>query len=448
MFRCFYLLSMCIGLAAAASVNAACYRITATNTNASSNYYTEPGKGTGAAWDGSVDTAGTEGSLPKLINMNNSLFQPNGTLLATGIADFLQSGSKPYTAEQILYRCTASEEGKLFEFYATNGDNAYAGMYEVGSASGLPETYSTWVTGMGIRVTNLATGEYYSRYWKSRPLTNLDRDSLGWILVKAKNFSNAKIELYRLDAAKGANTTGGNYTLSQPATYIAFQSSDKSTALKVGADSATQYNGWYTEWPGAVNLYNRMYTRRSATCFMDNVTPHIRFPTMSVQALQAGATTLRAITIQFQCQTGAPASTGVKAIASGVKADQTAMGIMAQPENASAAITEGLGFAGSGISYLLSDGYGIQPGIASGVGVQISRPNGTPMNLLSTLKGAVLGGNAAGWYPVLDDATAGGTTNGMTRYTKTLNATFKALPGKTVTAGKYNATAQVIIQVQ
>ncbi|MGL5389124.1 MAG: fimbrial protein, partial [Enterobacterales bacterium] len=33
-------------------------------------------------------------------------------------------------------------------------------------------------------------------------------------------------------------------------------------------------------------------------------------------------------------------------------------------------------------------------------------------------------------------------------YTKTLNATLKALPGKTVTAGKVSATAQVIIQVQ
>ncbi|MFA9206756.1 MAG: fimbrial protein [Yersinia sp. (in: enterobacteria)] len=36
----------------------------------------------------------------------------------------------------------------------------------------------------------------------------------------------------------------------------------------------------------------------------------------------------------------------------------------------------------------------------------------------------------------------------MTTYTKTLNATLKALPGKTVTAGKVSATAQVIIQVQ
>ncbi|VFS46115.1 fimbrial protein [Budvicia aquatica] len=100
------------------------------------------------------------------------------------------------------------------------------------------------------------------------------------------------------------------------------------------------------------------------------------------------------------------------------------------------------------MSYLLSDGYGTDPLVASGVGIQISRPNGTVLNLLSTLSGSVLGGNNAGWYPVLDDATPGAVVSGVTTYTKTVNATLKALPGKTVTAGKVTATAQVIIQVQ
>lgn len=115
------------------------------------------------------------------------------------------------------------------------------------------------------------------------------------------------------------------------------------------------------------------------------------------------------------------------------------MGIRVNPANAAAAVSAGLGTTGSGVSYLLSDGYGTDSTVASGVGIQISRTNGSALNLLSTLSGSALGGNAAGWYPVLDGATAGAVVSGMTTYTKTLNATLKALPGKTVTAGKKSA---------
>lgn len=441
-------LLMLTGLSLAAPAWATCYRITSTTTNASSNYYTEPGKGTGASWSGATDTSGSTGTLPTVVNLNNSTFQPDGTLIASGTVGILDAGAQAYSADQILFRCTADEAGKLFEFYATNGDATYAGNKEVGSAYGLPESYQTYSNGMALRATNMVTGEYYSRYWKSRPLTNLDTDSLGWILIKAKNFSDTKVELFRLSASSGPQTGTGIYPHSQPATYIAFKGGSFSSALSDGADSNSQYSGWYSAWPGAVNLYNRIYIRRSATCSVTNVTPTVRFPMITVSELRAGVTRQMPITIQFNCQTGAPASTGVTAIASGIAANQTAMGILVNPANAAAAVTAGFGTAGSGVSYLLSDGYGTDPSMASGVGIQISRTNGTVMNLLSTLSGSVLGGNAAGWYPVLDDAVPGSVVSGVTSYTKTLNATLKALPGKTVTAGKVSATAQVIIQVQ
>ncbi|TQI81244.1 fimbrial protein [Serratia fonticola] len=439
---------MLSGIALATPGWATCYRITTTNNTPSSNYYTEPGKGTAANWDGSTDSSGSTGTLPTVVNINNSTFQPDGTLLASGTVSILQAGAQTYSADQILFRCTASEAGNLYEFYATNGDATYAGNKEVGSAYGLPESYQTYANGMALRATNMITGEYYSRYWKSRPLTNLDTDSLGWILVKAKNFSDTKVELFRLSNSSGPLTTSGIYPQSQPATYIAFKGGGFSPALTNGADSNSQYSGWYNAWPGAVNLYNRMYLRRSATCSVTNVTPTVRFPIITVAELKAGGTRQMPITIQFNCQTGAPASTGVTALASGVGANQTAMGILVSPANAAAAVAAGFGTTGAGVSYLLSDGYGTDPSVATGVGIQISRNNGTVMNLLSTLSGSVLGGNAAGWYPVLDDATPGTVVSGVTTYTKTLNATLKALPGKTVSAGKVNATAQVIIQVQ
>ncbi|HFV9295601.1 TPA: fimbrial protein [Serratia fonticola] len=432
----------------ATPVWAECYRITAINNTPSSNYYTEAGKGTAANWDGATDTSGSRGTLPSVVNINNNTFQPNGTLIASGTVSIMQAGAQPYSADQILFRCTASEAGKLYEYYATNGDSVYAGAQEVGAAYGLPETYQTYANGMALRATNMVTGEYYSRYWKARPLTNLDTDSLGWILVKAKNFSDTKVELFRLSSAAGSWTGTGMLSWTQPATYIAFRGGSLSNGLTVGADSYSNYYGWYAYWPGAVNLHNRIYIRRSATCSVTNVTPTVIFPRITVAELKAGVTRQMPISIEFNCQTGAPASTGVSAIGSGVGANQTAMGILVNPANAAAAVAAGLGTAGSGVSYLLSDGYGIDPLIATGVGIQISRTNGMAMNLLSTLSGSVLGGNAAGWYPVLDDAVPGTVVSGVTTYTKNLNATLKALPGKTVTAGKVTATAQVIIQVQ
>lgn len=427
---------------------ATCYKITSTDTTVTSPYYTEPGKGTVSNWDGATDSSGSKGTLPTVVNINNSTFQPDGSIISVGIQSFLNSGSSTYTSDQILFRCSADESGKLYEYYATNGDSTYAGMNEVGSSAGITGAYQTYATGMAIRATNLSTGEYYSRYWKARSLTNLDTDSLGWILVKAKNFSNTKIELFRLSASLGGWSGTGIYPFSQPSTYIAFQGGGISSGLTVGGDSLSQSSGWYVYWPGAVNLYNALYIRRSATCSVTNVTPTVIFPVITVAELNSGVTRKMPFSIQFSCQTGAPASNNVAAFANGIAENQTAMGILANSANASTAIVQGFGTAGGGVSYLLSDGYGTDSTVASGVGIQISRSSGSVLNLLSTLSGPVLGGNGAGWYSVLDDATANAAANGVTSYTKTLYATLTALPGKTVTAGKFKATAQIIIQVQ
>lgn len=448
MYKFIKALSLLIAIVLALPAGATCYRITSITTSSSSNYYTEPGKGTAANWDGATDSSGSSGNLPTVVNINNSTFQPNGTLLASGTVSFLQSGAQSYSADQILYRCQASDAGSLFEFYATNGDATYAGNVEVGTAAGLPQSYQTYATGMALRATNLSTGQFYSRYWQSRPLTNLDTDSQGWILVKAKNFSDTKVELFRLSTSNGGMSGTGIYPQSQPATYIAFQGGGVSSGLKIGGDSNSQYDGWYGSWPGAVNLYNHIYIRRSAACSVTNVTPSVLFPTIGVTELKAGVTRQKPITIQFSCQTSSPANTGVTAFASGVAANQTAMGILVNPANAAAAVSAGFGTSGSGVGYLLSDNYGTDPNVATGVGIQFTRTSGATLNLLSTLSGSALGGNTAGWYPVLDDATAGAVVSGVTTYTKTLNTTLKALPGKTVTAGKVRATVQVIIQVQ
>ncbi|AOY02168.1 fimbrial protein [Jeongeupia sp. USM3] len=443
-------LLLAIAVLSSASAWATCYRISYAPggvTDVNSAYYVDPAYGTTGVWSGATDTSGTSGGLPALVNINSSTFQPDGTLLASGTTDFLRSGlEQPYKPEQVLYRCTASEAGQLYEYYATNGDNDWGGMYEDGASAGMPGAYRTYAKGMLIRVTNTITGEYYSRYWKARQLTGLDVDSKGWILVKAKNFAGYKVELLRMNNS-AAWTGSGMYGYSQPAAYVAFKGGGMSSGLTVGADSRYVYHGWYGDWPGAINLYNRLTVRRSATCGVTSVTPTVTFPVITAAEMNSGGSRQVPVSIKFDCQTGAPANTGLTAFASGIATNQTAMGLLVNPANAAAAVAAGVGTAGSGVSYLLSDGYGSDPTVATGVGVQISRTSGTPLKLLSTL-GTLGGGNAAGWYPVLDDATAGAVVSGVTSYTKTLNAKFMALPGKTATVGRFSGQAQVIIQVQ
>jgi hypothetical protein len=441
--------------ASAQSTSKGCWKITALTTTASSYLYTDPGTIT-SAWVGSTDTAG-QGAYPMTLNINVTAFVPDGTLLGSAVSPIYNLGSNgvgSYSPEMVLFRCSPDADGTLYEYYSTNADSTYAGMTDVSAQSGIPATYRSYYTGVASRVTNVNTGEYVTRYWKARPLTGLDRDSQGWILVKAKNFSSYKLEYFRCSTCpSGAAASGtGLWVETQPVAYVAFVGGASGTVIKgnlaVGADANTNYSGWYATWPGSINPYNTVIVRRTATCAVTNTTPIVTFPTMTVSDMMQGVSKQVPITIQMQCQSTTPS--GMTAFASGTSANQTALGILAAPANAQAAIAAGLKTSGTGVTYLLSDGYGTDPGVAKGVGVALSRPNGTALNFL-TDQYVTTGGTPAGWDPVLNDASANGpAVGGMTSYTRTINATFKAFAPATtrVTPGRYDATAQLIIQVQ
>lgn len=437
-------LTLCAGSAAAE-----CYVVNYNiRPGSSSNNYVEDGAGTYKAWTGASDYAGSSGGLPAIINVNNLAFQPVGTLIASGSDTFYNMGlpaDGPYNPEQVFFRCTPNEEGKVYEYYATNGDSVNAGMHEDGAAAGITGGYSTYVRGIVIRVTNSVTGEYYSRYWKARVLDNLDKDSKGYLLVKAKNFSGVRTEIFRVDNRRGS-VYSGTYPESQPAAYIAFKGGQYGTNLTIGADSASKYHGWHYAWPSAVTLWRKVTIRRNATCMVSNVTPNVTFPPISVAELNQNVTRQAPVQVQFSCQTGKPANDGLKAFVSGTAANQTAMGILVQPENASAAKQEGFGTAAGGVNYLLSNGYGSDTSVATGVGIQLSS-NAQPLTLLSNL-GSFGTGSGAGWYPVLEGANKISEANGISYYAKNLLATLTKLPNKTVSAGKIQAKAQIIIQVQ
>lgn len=214
----------------------------------------------------------------------------------------------------------------------------------------------------------------------------------------------------------------------------------------IGSDSATNYATWGTgRWNamgmGTAPISSLTYT---ATCVARNVTPLVILPTISVSQLTAGQTSQAQFTINIECDNAA---------VSGVSSNNTALGLQVPYESYVAAQQLGLVSANGGVSYLLSSGYGTDSSIATGVGIALANAgNGAPMNFVGWARcsaGQCPQGNDAGWYPVLNGASGGGSTAaGFTHYTTQLTATLARLPGQTVTAGKVDARAYVWVKVQ
>lgn len=439
----------CLALVAvilAAPASATCYRVTGTSTSPN-NYQVLPTEGAAYSWAGAGNGYNGSLGLPNAINVSDEGFQPNGTLLAAGTAAFTQYGYKtPYGPEQTFYRCAPADAGSLFEMYAIHGNYSDVAKNEDGALYGIPSGFATKWANVAFRMTNLISGQYFKRNWQQRPLTGLDVDSRGYLLIKAKNFTSVYTELYRIGpgAASGLQTGTGLYNDVYPLAYIAFAGPGISSP-PLGSDSYGNSQGYGSEWPGTLSLYNYVTIRRSATCAVNTVTPVVQFPLITVAELMAGGNRQVPFQVSFKCQSAA---------VSGVAQTQTALGLLPSAGSRAAASSLGLTNASGGSAYLLSDQYG-SAGIAQGVGIRILRSNQV-INLLpneSSLMGVSATANAMiGWYPVLGGSqqkTA--SSGGVDQYTETFNARLEKLTQGTqppVTAGTVNATAQVIIRVQ
>lgn len=153
-------------------------------------------------WIGALDTNTGNIGLPTVISVSNSeTFQPSGTLLASGIGNFLTAATgTPYSSKQVLYRCDTADAGKLYEMYSTNGDSAFAGAFFTPEVEG---AYYDVERNVAVRMTNLSTGEYYSRFWKERQLTadSWFQDDK-YIYIPASAFSNVLYEMFKIDSRK------------------------------------------------------------------------------------------------------------------------------------------------------------------------------------------------------------------------------------------------------
>ena len=400
---------------------------------------------TAAAWNGACDICHGNIGLPGVISINSgNAFQPSGTLLASAVGNFLTSASNvAYSSNQILYRCDLADAGKLYEMYATNGDNAYTGKYATAEVDG---AYYDVAKNVAVRMTNLSSGEYYSRYWKARQLT---RDSWfeddNYIYIPASAFSNVLYEMFKIDSTtyyiNGSAYYRDNYT--QPRGYIAFKGPGLATdSMQVGDDHATTFPGWYSDWPGAWSTWSQVTYVRGALCQIKDYPPVVLLPTISRATLQEGGSSQVPFNVNIECEAGARSSTA----ASSSSAANVAMGFLVnQSGSVSAAQRLGLTTTGGALTYLLDSQYG-SSGVASGVGIRIYNSSGVPVNLLPN-RSATATGNNGGWYGYqeLTSLVSSGTTH---IYSGDFTASLEALSGQTITAGSVNAQLQVVVSFQ
>lgn len=435
--RCIVTLGLALLLATfAPESQAKCTKITGiyTGSGKPGSDRIRPEDGTAGSWGGACDTCNGPLGLPSVINITDDSFQPEGTLLASSVAPLVMYGARSgYDAERVFFRCDSGDE--VFEMFSTNADDRWSGSdsgREAGQRMGLDAVYDTAFKHVASRLTHLETGEYFTTVWKERRLTGLDTDREGRQLVKAKNLSAVRIELY-----KGNNkaTIINNYWYTQPLGYIAIKGPGLSYP-KVGQSHVSNWSGWHFNWPGAIGLTSMISLRTSKSCAVSNVTPVVRFAPITVAAVAAGETRQASFELDFRCQSSASSGTGSNA---------NAVGVLVSPGSLGAARRLGLVNGNGGVSHLLSDNYG-QPGMATGVGIRIER-NGRTINLLSSENTG--SGNAGGWYAVLAGAQQKvSNANGVDHYTESFNAVLERLPGDPLAAGQVNATAQVVIRVQ
>lgn len=423
--------------AAWATTTPTCYVILGSVASNPNEYQITPADGKNRSLN-ACDTCNGNLGLPSTITVSTDpAFQPPGTLLGIGTSTFMQYGNKvPDDPDMVFYRCDPATAGQLYEIYSTNGDSKFGGYSgsEYGAGIGLPASYATYWQGVQFRLTNLDTGRYFTNIWQGKPLTNLDRDSRGFLLIKAKNFSRVQAELYRgQDVVDGSVTTTGVYSWTQPFGYVTF-SGPGIAAPAIGSDHLVNYQNW-PYWPGTIGIYGNVSIRRSPICAVSTVTPVVTFPNISIVELNVGLSRSAPFTVTFRCQNTA---------VSGIASDANAIGILISPGSLAAATKLNL-VSGGGATHLLSNNYG-SPGIASGVGIRIQR-NGQNMKLLtSEITGT---GSTAGWYPAIGTGTSlTGSTSSSRSYSETFTATLEKLQGQQVTAGRVEATAQVIIRVQ
>ncbi|KPD72004.1 hypothetical protein ADT35_10355, partial [Yersinia pestis subsp. microtus bv. Talassica] len=385
------------------------------------------------------------------INITSNYIQPVDSILASNVISLVPAHRWP-DPEAVIYECDIADKDSLFEVFATNGDSNVGGYTHMGD-----NYFQTFFPYTALKLIHVDSGVEFTRIWQEIPLKKYDiLDNK--IQIKGKHFSQIRAELKKtgsVDRSPGPTSWGcpgpaednysGGYTCNQPNGYVVFKGPGMAVP-EAGYDSATNYQTWGTGRYMAFGMNTSPITilTRKNTCVVRNVTPYVVFPIITVNELNDNQTRSAEITVDIECQSGTE---------SGTSSGQTAIGIQTSLPGYLKALGLGLVNTAGGVSYLLSDSYGTDSRIATGVGISLSDSNGSTMNFVGW------GGCAqtqdclttadAGWYPILTGASGNGSHSaGYNNYVHHFTATLKKLPNGHPTAGKIDATAYVLVKIQ
>jgi hypothetical protein len=300
---------------------------------------------------------------------------------------------------------------QIYEVFSTNGDDRVGGAVQVGLLDGL-NGYKTWFPGVGIRLTHVRSGKVLQRYCQSSRLDNYQIDEVAQkIYIRAKHLSPIRAEIARVsDAGVGGYTSNWcpvdarpgtgtvTYDCAQPNGYLMLRgpgyTSKQGVADDDGEDVAYHYRFWFAYNGVAFGMRKAARLSMLPSCAVQNLTPEVVFAPISISELELGQTRQATFTISFKCDIGM-GSTAPSV--PGTDDNLTAFGIQASTGAYLAAIPLGYVNADTGISYLLSDNYAADPGVAKGVGISLADADtGLPMNFLSS---PVAGQGLASGFP-------------------------------------------------
>ncbi|MFZ1181437.1 MAG: fimbrial protein [Herbaspirillum sp.] len=374
------------------------------------------------------------------INLASAALQPVGTILGSTVAT--AGNAVGIDDETVLWTCDLADKDQLYEVFATNGDDRVGGFFDVGARDGMPGYYQTYFPYMALKITHARSGKVFTRYWQSAKLTNYDVQGKK-ILIKAKHLSPVQAELARVSTRNqiGSNSKCGtgmandygiqpwNYSCTQPNAYVALRGPGLNSDND-GEDSA--YNYKFSSGV-AYGMRNAASLSFLASCVVRNVTPSVYFIPITLQELQNDEKREADFSVQTECDYG---------VDSGTNKNQTAMGI--QVSQSAFDTAQKLGLVTNGeLRYMLSEGYGNNPDIATGIGIRIQDGN-TAISFL----GDPVETTPKAWFSVLKGSPPSGsykTFISERHFTATLERLSNGIP---VTPGKVYAIARVIVKVQ
>jgi len=394
------------------------------------------------------------------INLSHPLFHPEGTLLASVTVPPTQYTFGGANASSVLWTCDQAniDAGQVYFLVATNGDSRFGGEFEI-APDGI---YGTWFDHVGLRQT--MGGVTLSRRWQKVPLQGgfpvRERVNGRWkdrVHIRLSDIPPLHAEFYWVEQhvpESGWYNCGGYpmpppnsvngllYECLQPASYIQLVGPGIAHD-EAGEDSRDfHWDFWWADNGFGYTLWHGGSLSANPSCVVHSATPHVRFPTATAQALQAGEVVTAPFSVVLDCESRAVSGSGSGETAIGIQVSQGAF-----------TTAQGLGLVrDGGVEYLLSDQYDHDASLAKGVGITLHDADGNQRRFVGwpgTVGTGHPRGPLAGWHPVSWGARMTGLAPPDNYHLQLdFTAKLRQLPGQEVTPGKVRATAHVVVKVQ